>query len=447
VLAVVEQDQAPRRGRVLDGVRPTSEDHRVTTFELFFDLVYVFAATQVTGYMAHEHSGHGVLQGLLLLALLWWTWSAYAWLGNQARADEGVLRAGMAVAMAAIFVVALTIPEAWQDAPGGLNGPLVLVGAYLLVRCVHLILYGVAATGDHGLRRQLAITWGPLLASAALLIAGALVGGRTQTLLFAAALLVDWAGVWLTSRQGNWRLRSAGHWTERHGLFIILAIGESVVAIGVGAATQPISTPLLVAAILGVAAAVGLWWLYFDVASLAAEDRLAETHGQARVRLALEAYTYGHFPIVAGIVLAALGVEGVLAHAGDSKPLGAFYAPAIRRGRAVPRRATAVQAPHAQPVEPATAGRDRRAPGRHASRRRPPTACRAGRPGAHHGRPDRRRDHPVCADPTRPPRRIVPSLQLTRNRSINQPRRPGPPGRGEGAGAGPAVLVPSSYSA
>jgi hypothetical protein len=134
VLAMVEQRQAGRRGRVLGGIRPTGEDHQATTFELFFDLVYVFAATQVTGYMAHEHSGHGVVQGMLLLALLWWTWSAYAWLGNQARADEGVLRAGMAVAMAAIFVVALTIPEAWHDAPGGLDGPLVLVGAYLVVR-------------------------------------------------------------------------------------------------------------------------------------------------------------------------------------------------------------------------------------------------------------------------------------------------------------------------
>jgi low temperature requirement protein LtrA len=323
---MVEQDQVQRRGRVLGGARPTSEDHRATTFELFFDLVYVFAMTQVTGYMAHEHTAYGVLQGLLLLALLWWTWSAYAWLGNQARADEGVLRAGMAVAMAAIFVVALTIPEAWQDAPGGLNGPLVLVGAYLLVRCVHLILYAVAAAGDRELRHQLAITWGPLLASAALLVAGVLVGGWTQTLLFAAALLVDWVGVWLTSRQGNWRLPSAGHWTERHGLFIILAIGESVVAIGVGAAQQPISTPLLVGAVLGVAVAVGLWWLYFDVASLAAEHRLAEARGQARARLALEAYTFGHFPIVAGIVLAALGVEGVLAHAAETKPLGAFYA-------------------------------------------------------------------------------------------------------------------------
>jgi low temperature requirement protein LtrA len=332
---MVEQRQVRRGGGVLRGVRSTGEDDRVTTFELFFDLVYVFAATQVTGYMAHEHSGYGVVQGLLVLALLWWTWSAYAWLGNQARVDEGVLRVGMAVAMAAIFVVALTIPEAWQDAPGGLDGPLVLVGAYLLVRCVHLALYGVAAAGDRGLRRQLAITWGPLLAGAALLIAGALVGGWAQTLLFAAALLVDWVGVYLTSRRGSWRLHSAGHWTERHGNFVILAIGESVVAIGAGAAQQPISVPLLLAAVLGVAVAVGLWWLYFDVASLAAEHRLAEVQGQARARLALEAYTYGHFPIVAGIVLAALGVEGVLAHAEETEPLGGFYGAVLLGGVAL----------------------------------------------------------------------------------------------------------------
>ncbi|HYJ73327.1 MAG TPA: low temperature requirement protein A, partial [Actinomycetota bacterium] len=161
---------------------------------------------------------------------------------------------------------------------------------------------------------------------------GALLGGRTQTLLFAAALLVDWGGIYLTSRHGNWRLHSVAHLTERHGLFIILAIGESVVAIGVGAAQKPISAPLLVAAILGMAVAVCLWWLYFDVVSLAAEHRLLEARGQARVDLAVEAYTYGHFPLVAGIVLAALGVEGVLAHAGEREPLGAFYALALVGG-------------------------------------------------------------------------------------------------------------------
>jgi low temperature requirement protein LtrA len=326
MLAMVEQRQAQRRGRVLGGVRPTSQDHRATPLELFFDLVYVFAVTQVTAYMAKEHSAHGVRQGLQLLTLRWWTWSGYTWLGNQARADEGLLRAGMVVAMAAMFVVALTIPEAWQDAPGGLDGPLVLVGAYLLVRCVHLTVYAAAAAGDSGLRRQLAISWVPLLAGAALLVAGALLGGWTQTLLFAGVLLVEGVGIYLTSRHGNWRLRSAAHWTERHGLFIILAIGESVVAIGVGAAEQPISAPLLVASILGVAAALCLWWLYFDVVSLGAEHRFVEARGQARVRLAIDAYSYGHFPLVAGIVLAALGIEGVLAHAGEREPLGAFYA-------------------------------------------------------------------------------------------------------------------------
>jgi low temperature requirement protein LtrA len=276
--------------------------------------------------MAHAHSAQGVLQGLLLLVLLWWTWSGYTWLGNQARADEGLLRAAMAAAMAGMFVVALTIPEAWHDAPGGLDGPLVLVGAFLLVRFLHLTVYAVAATGDPGLRRQVAISWLPTLAGGALLVTGALLGGSAQTLLFAGALLVDWVPIYLTSRGGNWRVHSPAHWSERHGLFIILALGESVVAIGVGAAAQPISGPLLVGAVLGVAAAVCLWWLYFDVVSLAAEHRLVEAQGQARVRLALEAYTYGHFPIVAGIVLAALGVEGVLVHAGDSEPLGAFYA-------------------------------------------------------------------------------------------------------------------------
>ena len=132
---VIITDAGERRSGVLGGARPTGEGDTATTFELFFDLVYAFAMTQVTGYMVHAHDALGVLQGLLVLALLWWTWCAYAWLGNQARADTGVMRAAMAVAMTALFVVALTIPEAWDDAEGGLYGPLVLVGAYLIVRC------------------------------------------------------------------------------------------------------------------------------------------------------------------------------------------------------------------------------------------------------------------------------------------------------------------------
>jgi low temperature requirement protein LtrA len=325
---------AQRRGaRAL--VHPADESHRATPFELFFDLVYVFATTQITGYLAHEHTAYGMLQGLLMLALLWGTWSGYTWLGNHSRADRGPLRAGMVVAMAAMFVVGLTIPEAWHDAPGGLSGPVVLVCAYLLVRWVHLTVYAVAATGDAGLRHQITITWLPLLVSAALLVGGALLGGWAQVLLFALALLVDWVGIYLTARHGDWRLHSPAHLTERHGLFIILALGESVVAIGVGAADQPISVPLLLTAVLGVGTAVCLWWLYFDAVSPAAERRLIDARGQARVGLAVDAYTYGHFPLVAGILLTALGVEGVVAHAGESRPLGVFYAWSLFAGAAL----------------------------------------------------------------------------------------------------------------
>jgi low temperature requirement protein LtrA len=332
---VIEPQNAQRSSGTFDSARPTSEGDAVTTFELFFDLVYVFAVTQVTGYMSSARDALGVIQGLLILALLWWTWSGYAWLGNQARADTGVMRSAMGVAMAGMFVVALAIPEAWGDAEGGLSGPLVLVVAFLVVRCVHLTVYALAARGDPGLRRQLAIAWGPTVAGAVLLVAGAIVGGHAQTAFFAGALVVDWGGTYLTSRQGNWRIHSASHWTERHGLFVILAIGESIVAIGAGAAGQPVSAHLLVAAVLGIAAALCLWWLYFDVISRAAEHRFREAQGQTRVRMAIEAYSYAHFPIVAGIVVSALGVEGVLAHAGGGEPLGMFYAAALCGGFAL----------------------------------------------------------------------------------------------------------------
>lgn len=315
--------------RTLRGkARPTGQDHRATPFELFFDLVYVFAITQITGYMARQRDAEGVLQGLMTLALLWGTWSGYTWLGNHSRADEGAPRAGMIVAMAAMFVLALAIPDAWSGGPGSL----VLVVAYLLVRWVHLAIYAVAARDDPGLRRQVAVTWAPLAVSAVLLVSGALLGDRAQTVLFALALVVDWVGIYVTTRHGHWRLRSPAHLTERHGLFMILAIGESIVAVGAGAAGQPLSAALLLAAIQGIAVAVALWWSYFDTVSQAAARRL---RGEGRLRLAVEAYTYGHFPIIAGIVLAALGIEGVVAHASDTDRLGVFSALALYGGGAL----------------------------------------------------------------------------------------------------------------
>ena len=145
-------------------MRATGEGHRVTNLELFFDLVFVFvfAFTQVNELVAEEESGRAALRGILLIAILWWAWCSYAWLGNQARADEGVLRAALIVAMAAVFAASMAIPEAWHDRPGGLSGPMVLAVAIVVVRGLHLIVYAVAAGGDAGLRRQLARNAAPM---------------------------------------------------------------------------------------------------------------------------------------------------------------------------------------------------------------------------------------------------------------------------------------------
>ena len=302
--------------RALARVRPTDEAHRVTTLELFFDLVFVFAFTQVTALMALNATPVGAVRGIVLLALLWWAWCSYAWLGNQAHADEGVVRLTVIVAMAAMFVVALAIPESFVDLEGGLFAPFVLAACYAVVRLAHLACYLVAAGDDAGLRRQLLLTAIPVSAACALLVSGGVVGPPYQTLLWASALVVDYVGIWVAGSSG-WRLNSPGHFAERHGLIVIVAIGESLVALGVGVAQEPVSVAVIVAAVFGMAIAVSLWWLYFDVVAHVAESVLAKTQGEERSRLARDSYTYLHFPIVASIIFVALGLKKVLEYVAD----------------------------------------------------------------------------------------------------------------------------------
>ena len=318
--------------RFLPTPRVSDESHRVTTFELFFDLVFVFAFTQVTHFMAHEHSALGVLQALIILGILWWSWSSYAWLSNQTHVDEGVVRLGMCLAMATMFVIALVIPESFHDMEGGLSAPLVLALAYLLVRVIHLSMYLLAAGGDGALRRQVVITFISLIPGSGLIITGALIGGYAQTWFWIGGLVADVVLTYVTSVNGGWRLNSAAHWTERHGLVIILALGESVIAIGVGAAQQAVSTQIIIGAVLAIALSIGLWWLYFDVLAIAAEHILARRQGAARTQLAVDAYTYIHLVLIAGVVISALGVEEAIAHIASDEPFGLFGSAALLGG-------------------------------------------------------------------------------------------------------------------
>lgn len=325
------------------GLRTSPEGHRVTTFELFFDLVYVYAFTQVSHLMAESHDALGVLQAMIVLGLLWWTWCSYSWLANQSPADQGVLRIGMSVAMAAIFVATLAIPEAFEDLPGGLDGPLVLVVAYGLVRVVHMSLYLVAAGDDRGLRRQVVRTQlVAMLPAFALLVVGALVGEPAQTWIWLGAILWDLGLTLMTGIGGDWRLHSPSHWAERYGLVVILALGESVVAIGIGASHEPISVPIIAGAVLCIALALVLWWVYFLGSAEHAEHALARKDGVARAEYATLAYTYLHFVLIAGVVVASLGVEEAMAEVGSSEPFGLFGAVLLGGGVAAYVVGTAV---------------------------------------------------------------------------------------------------------
>lgn len=305
------QGQHPR-------IEPVAEEAKVTPIELFFDLVFVFSLTQVTALMAEDLSGRGVLRGMLVLALLWWCWVGYAWLGNVVRADEGVGRVAMFGAMAAMLVLALTVPEAFDDLEGGLHGPLVLAFAYLAVRALHLGIFWLAAgdAEDRGLRLQLLRFAPSVLGSTALLVVASQLDGTAQTLTWVAVVVVDYVGTALAGASG-WRLNSASHFAERHGLVLIVALGESIVAIGVGVADLPMSGPIVIASVLGLAVSACIWWTYFDVSALVAERVLRETEGTPRARLARDAYSYLHLPMVAGVVVLALGLKKVLEYVGD----------------------------------------------------------------------------------------------------------------------------------
>jgi len=220
--------------------------------------------------------------------------------------------------MAAMFLIALAIPEAFHDLPGGLQGPVVIALAYFCFRALHLVLFWLVAAGDRQLRRTLIRFAFSMLGATALLLVASQYDGRTQTLLWAAALAVDYGGTYLIDAHG-WRFRSASHFAERHGLIIIIALGESIVAIGVGVTDLPISWPIIIASMLGLGVASALWWIYFDATVYYGERALATEPEDSRTALARDAYTFLHFPMMMGIVLLALGLKKVLEYVGDTE--------------------------------------------------------------------------------------------------------------------------------
>ncbi|MEH0530684.1 Low temperature requirement protein LtrA [Streptomyces sp. 1222.2] len=338
---------------------PTADGHRVTPAELFFDLVFVYAITQVTALMAARPTALSLLGGMVVLALLWWCWCCFAWLGNVVRADAGGMAAVLVAVMAVVLIVSLTVPEVYDDGPGGLYAPVLFVVCYGAVRGLHLVTYWLSDPGDaalHATLRRTALL--SVLPPFTLLLVGSAFDGVTRTLIWLAAVVIDYAGIFVTGRSG-WRVASPAHFSERHGLIVIIALGESIVAIGVGVTGYSVSAPVVAAAALGLLVSAALWRLYFHGVSEPAEHRLAELTGDDRTVLARDTYTFLHLPLVAGIVITALGMKTTLhqvadtAHYGLAEPLHGMPAWALAGGAglfllgsaAILRRTTGRHAP------------------------------------------------------------------------------------------------------
>jgi low temperature requirement protein LtrA len=299
---------APPRHRRL--VRDESVEPRVSPLELFFDLVFVLAITQVTAFMADDPTFAGLGRGLLILALVWWSWGGYAWLTNAVDPDDGRARIVMFAAMAAMLVLALAVPGAFTD-----DGVL-FACAYLLVRIIHAGLFWVAAEGDplwrsNIMRLVVTALGGPAL----IIVASTALDGTARDVLWLVAVVLDY-GIVIAAPASGWHI-SPGHFSERFGLIVIIALGESIVALGVGAAALDLDAALIVAAVLTVAIAAALWWAYFDVVAFLAEQRFRSAPPELQPAIGRDAYGLGHLPLIAGIVLFALGVKKATEHLGD----------------------------------------------------------------------------------------------------------------------------------
>jgi len=292
------------------GEETTAEEERKTSYlELFFDLVFVFAFTQVTALILEDTSPQGFARAALVLAMVWWAWSAYAWMTNAVDVENAVTRLIMFAAMVAGFFMALAVPDAFQDEAAW------FAVAYFAVRVLQpaLYLWGVRDEPET-FRVLLRLTpWFVIAAFVALV--GGFVDPDYRAWVWVASLVIDVIGT-LTAARGDWHV-SPSHFAERFALIVIIALGESIVAIGVGTSHLTRDATYAISVVVAFAGVAALWWAYFDFTAVAAERSLRRASGRDRSALARDIFTYFHYPLVLGVILYAVAAKKTLEHPRD----------------------------------------------------------------------------------------------------------------------------------
>jgi low temperature requirement protein LtrA len=279
-------------------------EHRVSPIELFFDLVFVFAFTQVTTLWLEQSTWAGLGRGLLVLAVLWWVWAGYAWLTNAADADADIVTWVLLFASGTTFIAALAVPDAFG------THRLLFGVALFVVAATFVGLYALVSKHEPELLAAVLGLARAVVLASALILAAAFVPAGIRPVLWALAVVTAYLGPHLEGLEG-WRVEPA-HFAERHGLIVIIAIGESLSAIGFGARGTHLGTAVIAAVVLGLVVASSFWLAYFDFASSGVQRLLAGRRGTERTALARDAYTYAHLPMVAGIVLFAFAMRAAL---------------------------------------------------------------------------------------------------------------------------------------
>ncbi|HEY7069032.1 MAG TPA: low temperature requirement protein A [Acidimicrobiales bacterium] len=297
---------------------------RVSALELFFDLVFVFGFTQITGTITAGPTAANLGRGLLIFLVLWWAWGAYAWLTNAVSVDEKLPRVVVMTAAAAMLVTALAVPTAWED--GGVAFAL----GFLVVIVLHAVLFAVAGENPETTRGAIMRLAPTNVGAALVLVVAGAVDGTARPVLWVAAVVITYAGPYLTGVAG-FGVHPA-HLAERHGLIVIIALGESVVAIGSGGDIA-VDWGLAGTALLIMGLLIGLWWTYFDHEAEEDEAALTAAAGVDQARMARDVYSYLHVPLVLGVVFAAVGIHEALLNRGE--PLDPVFAAAFAGGVAL----------------------------------------------------------------------------------------------------------------
>lgn len=290
---------------------PNPPAERVSTIELFFDLVFVFTITQLTSLLTKDPTPLGVVRMILVLGNVWWMYAGYAWLTNAVPPREPGLRLLMLLAMTGFLMVALAIPQAF-----GAGGVKIGIG-YIVVTTVHTGMF-LRSTEGSTIRAMGRLGSFNAIAALMLLLAG-FTDGAVRWGLWVGAFVLHWITPYFTNIS-EFAIRTA-HFVERHGLIVLIALGESIVAIGIGVEDGALSSGFIVTSVLGLALAAGLWWLYFDGEDERAERSLAAADRNRRPRLAVNAFGYAFLAVLGGIVVLAAGIK--LAIANSETPITA----------------------------------------------------------------------------------------------------------------------------